>query len=94
MRSLTRSIFVLALILTCACIVAGQDPAKARRGSITGRVIAANKGVAGITVSVSMSGDALSSGGLTLKTITDDEGRFRISSLSAGRPDEVKKFSD
>jgi hypothetical protein len=47
-------------------------------------VIAANKGVAGVTVSISMSGDALSGGGLTLKSVTDDDGRFRISNLPAG----------
>lgn len=84
MRSLTRSAFALALSLTCVSIVTSQDTAKAKRGSITGRVIAANKGVAGVTVSISMGGDALSGGGLTLKSITDDEGRFRISSLAAG----------
>jgi hypothetical protein len=41
----------------------------------------ANKGVAGVTVTIMMSGDALSNSGLHLKAITDDEGRFRISNL-------------
>jgi uncharacterized protein (DUF2141 family) len=84
MRSLTRSAFAIAFSLACVSIVTSQDATKANRGSITGRVIAANKGVAGVTVTISMSGDALSGGGLTLKSITDDEGQFRISNLTAG----------
>jgi uncharacterized protein (DUF2141 family) len=84
MRSLTRSALIVALSLTCVSIVKSQDSTRAKRGSITGRVIASNKGVGGLTVSISMSGDALSGGGLTLKSVTDDEGRFLISNLPAG----------
>jgi hypothetical protein len=84
MNSFTRFTLIMALSLTCAAIVQSQDSAKNKGGSITGRVTTANKGVAGVTVTVSMSGDALSGAGLTLKTTTDDEGRFRISSLPAG----------
>ena len=51
-------------------------------GAITGRVTAANKVASGVVVTVSMSGDAFAGIGLTLKTVTDDEGRFR-SQLSA-----------
>jgi len=84
MRSLPRFACVLILGLTCAVISQSQDSTRKTGGTITGRVTAANKGVAAVTVTVSMSGDALSGIGLTLKTATDDEGRFRISNLPAG----------
>ena len=81
MRSSTRFTLVLAFVLTCAGVLSAQENQKNKGGSITGRVTMANKGVAGVTVTITMSGDALSGSGLKLKAITDDEGRFRISNL-------------
>lgn len=78
---------VLAIIIVaclhCVGAVRAQQVTKPD-GSISGRVIYANKGVAGATVSISKSGDAISGRGLTLKSTTDEDGRFRISNLSAG----------
>ena len=84
MRSSARLTLIFALSLTCVSIVKSQERTRVKSGAITGRVIAANKGVGALTVSISMSGDALSGGNLTLKTVTDDEGRFRISNLPSG----------
>ena len=72
---------LIALVLTCAAVLAAQETQKNKGGSITGRVTFANKGVAGVTVAITMSGDALSNSGLQFKAVTDDEGRFRISNL-------------
>lgn len=80
MRFSTRIALLSALLLTCIAFVsAQQNPNKG--GSITGRVTLANKGVAGVTVTITMSGDALSGSGLTLSAITDDEGRYRLANL-------------
>ena len=84
MRHLTLLALVIFIGSTCAPIGKGQDPTKNKGGGITGRVTAANKAVSGVVVTVSMSGDAFAGIGLTLKAVTDDEGRFRISNLSAG----------
>lgn len=84
MRSLTRFIFLMALSLAGLTLVQSQDTIGKKGGSITGRVTIASKPVAGATVTVSAGADALSGGGLSLKTTTDDEGRFRISNLPAG----------
>jgi hypothetical protein len=75
--------FVIVACLHCVGAVQAQQPTKPS-GSISGRVTHANKGIAGATVSISKSGDALSGRGLTLKSTTDEEGRFRISNLTAG----------
>lgn len=82
MRSSTRFNLLIAILLACVCVVSAQEVPNKKGGSITGRVTLANKGVSGVTVSITMSGDALSGSGLTLSAITDDEGRFRISNLS------------
>ena len=80
--SARRFKLVIALVLTCTAVLSAQENPKIKGGgSITGRVTIANKGVAGVTVTVTMSGDALSNSGLQFKAITDDEGRFRISNL-------------
>ena len=84
MRSLTRFSFVVALGLLCAAFSQSQENSRNKGGSITGRVTAANKAVVGVTVTVSLSGDAVAGMGLTLKAVTDDEGRYRISNLPAG----------
>ena len=81
MTSGNRVKLLIALVLTCSGIVSAQDNAKSKGGSISGKVTIANKGVAGVTVAVTMSGDALSGSGLQFKAVTDDEGRFRISNL-------------
>ncbi len=76
---------VLVLSLTCPAIVQPQDKSKNKSGgSIAGRVTAGNKALAGVTVTVSMSGDALWGAGLTLKATTDDDGKFLISKLRVG----------
>ena len=84
MRYFTRLALVMAIGSACVPVSKSQDTTKDKGGAITGRVTAANKAVAGVAVTVSMSGDAFSGIGLTLKTVTDDEGRFRISNLPAG----------
>ena len=84
MKYLTRLSLVIAIGSACAPIAQSQDPTRNKGGAITGHVTAANKAVAGVAVTVSMAGDALAGVGLTLKTVTDDEGRFRISNLPAG----------
>lgn len=81
MGSENRFNLLIALVLICFGPLAGQENPKNKGGSITGRVTIANKGVAGATVAITMSGDALSGSGLQFKAITDDEGRFRISNL-------------
>ena len=43
----------------------------------------ANKGVAGVTVTITMSGDALSGLGRHLNAITNEEGRFQVTNLPA-----------
>jgi hypothetical protein len=83
LRSVTISTLI-ALSLTCVSIGKTQDNLRTKRGAITGRVMATNTGVAGVTVSISTGNDALSGEGLTLKCVTDDEGRFRISNLPGG----------
>ena len=83
MRFSTRTALLIAFLLTCLGVVSAQENAS-KGGSIAGRVTLANKGVAGVTVSISISGDALSGSGLTLSAKTDDEGRYRISSLRPG----------
>lgn len=83
MRCLTRPKLLTALVLTCIGVLSAQENPNNKGGSITGRVTIGSKGVAGVTITVTMSGDALSGSGLTLKAITDDEGRYRISNLPA-----------
>jgi hypothetical protein len=72
---------LLALVITGTSLVSAQENPKNKGGSISGRVTIANKGVTGVTVAITMSGDALSGTGLQYKAITDEEGRFRISNL-------------
>lgn len=76
-----RFILLIALLFTSLAFVSAQENPNPKRGSIAGRVTSASKGVAGVTVTVTMSGDAFSGAGLKLSAITDDEGRFRISNL-------------
>ena len=84
MRSCSRLALILALSIASISVAKSQDMAKSKGGSISGRVMFANKGIAGVTVTVTMSGDALSGKGLAMKVLTDDEGRFQISNLSVG----------
>ncbi len=76
-----RFILLIALLFTSLPFASAQENPNSKRGSITGRVMLANKGVAGVMVTVTMSGDAFSGSGLKLSAITDDEGRFRVSNL-------------
>ena len=81
MRSFIRFQLIIAAILTFPGLLTAQEnPGKG--GSISGRVTMANKGVSGVTVTITMSGDALAGSGLKLSAVTDDEGRFRISNLA------------
>jgi hypothetical protein len=82
MRSGVRFNLLIALVLTCAGLLSAQENPKPKGGSITGRVTFANKGVAGVTVAITMSGDALSGSGLQFKAITDEDGRFKLSNLA------------
>jgi len=84
MRFSVRLALIIALSVASISAAKSQDSVKSKGGSIAGRVIFANKGITGVTVTVTMSGDALSGKGLTMKVLTDDEGRFQISNLSAG----------
>jgi len=78
----TRFTLFIALLFISLTVVSAQDNPNTKTGSITGRVTFASKGVAGVTVTITMSGDALSGSGLKLSTITDEEGQFRLSNLS------------
>src|SRR5687768_15327440 len=81
MRLSIRLALLTTLLLTCLGDVSAQEIPNNKSGSIAGRVTLANKGVTGVTVTITMSGDALSGSGLTLSAKTDDEGRYRISNL-------------
>src|SRR5688500_5547477 len=76
-----RIVLLIALLVTSLTLVSAQENSNTKTGSITGRVTLATKGVAGVTVTITMSGDAFSGLGLKLSAITDDEGRFRLSNL-------------
>ena len=76
-------IVVIVACLSCVGAVRAQQVTKPG-GSISGRVIYASKGVAGATISISKRGDAVYGRGLTLKSTTDEDGRFRLSNLAAG----------
>ena len=76
-----RFVLLIALLFMSLTFASAQENTNTKTGSIAGRVTLANKGVAGVTVTVTMSGDALSGSGLKLSAITDDEGRFSLSNL-------------
>src|SRR5688500_5867228 len=78
----TRFTLFIALLFISLTVVSAQDNPNTKTGSITGRVTLASKGVVGVTVTITMSGDALSGSGLKLSIITDQEGQFRLSNLS------------
>jgi hypothetical protein len=80
MRFSTRIALLTALSLACFSVVSAQENPN-KGGSITGRVTLASKGVAGVTVTITMSGDALSGSGFTFSAVTDDEGRYRLANL-------------
>ena len=84
MRPPIRLTLLIALLVSFIAAVSAQQNPNSKTGSIAGRVILANKGVAGVTVTITMRGDALSGSALKLSAITDDQGRFRISNLSRG----------
>ena len=81
MRLSIRFALLITLLLTCIGVLSAQENPNNKSGSITGRVTLANKGVVGVTVTVTMSGDALSGSGLTLSAKTDEDGRYRLSDL-------------
>jgi len=83
MRSRIQFNLLIVLVFAALGVLSAQENPN-KGGSITGRVTMANKGVAGVTVTITMSGDAFANSGLTLKAITDDEGRYRISNLTPG----------
>jgi len=74
----------MALSLAGPALVQSQDNSRNKGGSIAGRVTIASKPVAGVTVTVSAGAEAVSGSGVSLKTTTDDEGRFRVSNLPSG----------
>ena len=84
MKLLPRSALIIALIFTCAPLVRSQDNSKPKGGSIVGRVTAAGKGMAGVTITVTWNAEALRGGSLTVKTFTDAEGQFSVGNLRAG----------
>jgi hypothetical protein len=81
MRLLIRFNLLIAIVLACNGVLSAQENPKG--GSISGRVTLANKGVAGVTVTLTISGDALSGSAMQLSALTDDEGRYRIAHLPA-----------
>jgi Carboxypeptidase regulatory-like domain len=93
MHALTRSvIFIILLLMPAARLVAQAQEAKEPTASITGRVTVGGKPAAGITVTLTESNpDSLTTvAGLfasraMVKTTTDEEGRFRLEKLAAGR---------
>jgi hypothetical protein len=61
MISKIRFTLLIALVLAFISVLSAQENPNTKGGSITGRVTLANKGMAGVTVTISMSGDALGS---------------------------------
>ena len=84
MTLLARLAFIVALGLACASLIQSQDITKSKRGAIAGRVTLAGKGMAKVAVTVTAKAEALDGGTLTVKTMTDDDGKFRVSNLRAG----------
>ena len=82
MRS--RLYSVIAILLFCISAVSAQDSADKKRGSISGRVTLAGKGVAGVTVTITMSAEALEGSGLQFSVLTDNGGRYRLNNLPPG----------
>lgn len=73
---------LLSLIFVCSTCVA-QTPVADSTASVSGRVTIGRKGAAGITVVAKVTGSPLENRTVA-KTVTDDEGNYRLTGLAAG----------
>ena len=83
MRIINRVLPFLTLIVLWPVFCTAQTPAKDTSASISGRVTVGGKGVAGITVVAAMS-RSLFGNKTVAKTVTDEDGNYRLTGLSAG----------
>jgi protocatechuate 3,4-dioxygenase beta subunit len=74
---------LLSLIFICSTCIA-QNPAADSTASVSGRVTLGGKGAAGITV-VARVTDSPFENRTVAKVVTDDEGKYRLTGLAAGR---------
>jgi len=82
-RSLTH-LFILSVVLGCGAVVAGAwQSSQAAAATISGRVTVEGKAVQGIEVLLLARSNNRSSAALA-RALTDAEGRFRLTGVSAG----------
>jgi protocatechuate 3,4-dioxygenase beta subunit len=74
----------LAMLSLCAVDCAAQTPAKDTSASISGRVTISGKAVAGVTVVATVS-NSFFDNKTVAKTVSDEDGNYKITGLSAGR---------
>src|SRR5438876_12135315 len=84
MRIINRVLPFLTLILLYPVFCTAQTPAKDSSASISGRVTVGGKAAAGITVVATVSNSFFDNKTVT-KTTTDEDGKYNISGLPAGR---------
>jgi hypothetical protein len=89
MLSLTRQIFAAAILLGIVAIPAparsqAQADKKERMGSVSGRVTINGKGASGFVVTLNKY-EASGPSGVSLRGITDQDGNYRITGVSAGK---------
>lgn len=85
MSYLTRALILAAFVCTVSILVPAQSSSpKAAPGSITGRVTSGDKGLQGVTVALYPS-EQTSRWKAVGKVTTDQDGRFTISNIPAGR---------
>jgi protocatechuate 3,4-dioxygenase beta subunit len=75
---------VLTLLIFCAVQCAAQTPPKDSSASISGRVTIGGKAAPGITVVATISNSFLDNKTVA-KSITDEDGNYKLSGLAAGR---------
>jgi len=90
MQALSRSTFILLLgvfsMFASARTSSAQESKKENRGSITGRVTLEGKPVPRVTVILTSSDRYMSlpQSAPTVRATTDEDGRYRLTGLSAG----------
>ncbi len=89
MLSLTRQIFAAAILLGIVSMLSTarsqtQAGKKERTGSVSGQVTINGKGAPGIVVSLSKN-EIRSQSGISLRDVTDQDGNYRITGVSAGK---------
>jgi protocatechuate 3,4-dioxygenase beta subunit len=86
MRNIPRGLALLSLTLILSAVCMGQAPQptpKDTSASISGRVTIGGKPAGGITITASISTSFMDAR-IAAKTITDEEGNYRLTGLTAG----------